>query len=206
MSGFYVDFEDLDKIRDSVGATKSQMIAAFNRSLKRTAAKLQREAVALMIGETAVKGKGRVKKRVRSFTERAGGNRAGTGKIWFGLNDMPVSALKGRMKYPIGISIEDRERDSRGRFMPENGSRGGTFIPKSNNLHSTTFLNSFLGTVRGKKSIWIRSENGHVHEAMLPIYNSMIPGIRGDIFSEAGKMLMTYYEQDLRGRVAGGVR
>lgn len=206
MSGFYIDFDDLDTIRETAGATKSQMIAAFNRALKRTTAKLQREAVALMIGETAVKGKSRVKKRVRSFTERAAGNQAGAGKIWFGLNDMAVSDLKGGIRNPRGLTPKNRRRDQRGRFLPARGSRGATFTPRGQALHPTTFINSFAGTVRGKKSIWIRSENGHVHEAMLPIYNSMIPGIRGDIFSEAGHILMTYYEQDLRGRIAGGVK
>lgn len=207
MSGFYIDFGDLDKIRESAGATKSQMIAAFNRALKRTAAKLQREANALMITETAVKGKSRVKKRVRSFTERAaGGQKPGTGKIWFGLNDMAVSDLKGGMRNPHSLSPKNRKRDEKGRFLPVRGARGATFTPRGQGLHPTTFINSFAGTVRGKKSIWIRSENGHVHEAMLPIYHSMIAGIQGDIFSGAGEMLMTYYEQDLRGRVAGGVR
>ncbi|MEB5748663.1 hypothetical protein MXF13_02010 [Leclercia adecarboxylata] len=207
MSGFYIDFGDLDKIRESAGATKSQMIAAFNRAIKRTTAKLQRDAIALMIGETAVKGKSKVKKRVRSFTERAAGNeKPGTGKIWFGLNDMSVSELKGGMRNPRGLSPKKRKRDDKGRFMPVRGARGATFTPRGQGLHPTTFINSFAGTVRGKKSIWIRSQNGHVHEAMLPIYHPMIAGIRGDIFSGAGEMLMTYYKQDLSGRVAGGVK
>ncbi|EGX6617173.1 hypothetical protein NKL93_001091 [Salmonella enterica] len=205
MSGFHIDFSDLDNIRESAGATKSQMIGAFNRALKRTAAKLKRESVAMMIGEVAIKGK--PKKRVKSFVENAGneGLDPGTGKIWFGLNDVQISGLKGRMKYPRGIPVDDRERDSRGRFVKENGSRGATFIPASKNLHPTTFLNSFVGTVRGRKSIWIRSSGGHVNEAKLPIYEPMLSGV-GAISAEAGEMLMKYYEQDLRGRVAGGVK
>ncbi|EKS4789399.1 hypothetical protein QB794_002244 [Salmonella enterica] len=208
MSGFHIDFSDLDNIRESAGATRSQMIAAFNRALKRTTAKLQRESVALMIGETAVKGKSRVNKRVRSFTERAAGTdkNPGTGKVWFGLNDMNVSDLKGGMRNPRGIKPKNRKRDEKGRFISERGSRGATFTPRGQGLHPTTFLNSFVGTVRGKKSIWIRSSSGHVNEAMLPIYHPMISSIEGDLFSDAGEMLMQYYEQDLRGRVAGGVK
>lgn len=205
MTGFNIYFSDLDNIRKSAGATESQMIGAFNRALKRTAAKLKRESVAMMISEVAIKG--RPKKRVKSFVENAGreGRNPGTGKIWFGLDDVQVSGLKGRMKYPIGIPIADRERDSRGRFVKENGSRGGTFIPASRNLCPTTFLNSFVGTVRDKKSIWIRSSSGHVNEAKMPVYKPMISCIEG-LSVEAGLLLMKYYEQDLRGRVAGGVK
>ncbi|EIZ8584072.1 hypothetical protein MQY53_001597 [Salmonella enterica subsp. enterica] len=205
MSAFHIDFSDLDKIRESAGATKSQMIGAFNRALKRTAAKLKRESVAMMIVEVGIKDKS--KKRVKSFVENAGneGVNPGTGKIWFGLDDVQVSGLKGRMKYPPGIPLEDRKRDSRGRFVRENGPRGATFIPASKNLHPTTFLNSFVGTVRRRESIWIRSGCGHVNEARLPIYKPMLSGVEA-ISEEAGKMLMKYYEQDLRGRVAGGVK
>ncbi|EIQ0070014.1 hypothetical protein LUG81_002901 [Salmonella enterica] len=206
MSGFTIDFSELDNIRESAGATKSQMIGAFNRALKRTAAKLQRESVAMMIAETGIRGK--PKKRVKSFVENAGkeGGDPGAGKIWFGLNDVQVSGLKGRMKSPKGIAIADRKRDARGRFEKENGSRGATFIPANKNLHPTTFLNSFVGTVRGRKSIWIRGSSGrHVNEASLPIYKPMLSGVEV-ISDEAGELLMKYYEQDLRGRVAGGVK
>lgn len=203
MTGFNIDFSDLNNIRKLAGATESQMIAAFNRALKRTAAKLKRDSVAMMISEVSIKGAAR--KRVKSFAENGGKEWMGVGKIWFGLDDVQVSGLKGRMKYPPGIPIEDRERDSRGRFVKENGSRGGTFIPASKNLHPTTFLNSFVGTVRGRESIWIRSSSGHVNEAKLPIYKPMLSGIEV-ISAEAGELLMKYYEQDLRGRVAGGVK
>lgn len=205
MSGFTIDFSELDNIRVLAGATKSQMIGAFNRALKRTAAKLKREAVAMMISEVAIKGK--PKKRVKSFVDNAGGEGRdpGTGRIWFGLDDVQVSGLKGRMKQPAGIPIADRTRDSRGRFVTENGSRGATFTPASKNLHSTTFLNSFVGTVRGRKSIWIRGSSRHVNEAKLPIYKPMLAGVEA-ISDEAGELLMKYYEQDLRGRVAGGVK
>ena len=206
MSGYTIDFSDLDNIRESAGATKSQMIRAFNRALKRTAAKLQRESVAMMIAETGIRGK--PKKRVKSFVENAGkeGGDPGSGKIWFGLNDVQVSGLKGRMKSPKGITIADRKRDARGRFEKESGSRGATFIPAIKNLHPTTFLNSFVGTVRGRKSIWIRGSSGrHVNEASLPIYKPMLSGVEV-ISDEAGELLLKYYEQDLRGRVAGGVK
>lgn len=206
MSGFQINFSELDNLRQAAGATKSQMIGAFNRALKRTAAKLQRESVAMMIAETGAKGK--PKKRVKTFVKNAGkeGSDPGAGKIWFGLNDVQVSGLKGRMKSPKGIAIADRKRDARGRFEKESGSRGATFTPANKNLHPTTFLNSFVGTVRGRKSIWIRGSSGrHVNEAKLPVYKPMLAGVQV-ISTEAGELLMKYYEQDLRARVAGGVK
>lgn len=205
---FNIDFSELEKIREAFGATQSQMLAAYDRALKRVAAKLNRRSVALIISETAMKGSENTEKRVQSFLTPAhrGGKKAGTLKIWFGLNAAPVSELKGKMQNPPGMKPKSRKRDERGRFLAGNGARGATFTPKGKGLHPTSFRKSFVGTARGKKSIWIRSSSGYVNEAKLPIYHPMLRGIEGDLYDDANELIMKEFEQDLRGRMKMNIK
>ncbi|MEB8638654.1 hypothetical protein P2G74_01535 [Cronobacter muytjensii] len=198
-----VDLSAMRELQASVGATESQFKGAFNKALKQTAARLYRESVALMLGAVDAKGKKSLGNRVGSFVERAvGGNDAGHGKIWFGLNDMPVSSLKGSLRNPRKIV---RQRDAKGRFIKQRGARGATFVPRSSLLAPVSFPESFVATVRGKKSIWIR-QGGFIAEAKIPVYEAMTREIAREISPRAGELLLSYFETDLRGRVAGGVK
>ncbi|QKN80790.1 hypothetical protein [Scandinavium goeteborgense] len=203
MSGFYIDTEALRLVKAALGATESQMVAAFYRALKETANQLYKESVAMMFSETGAKNKKLVQRRVRRFTKKVSGNQPGSGKIWFGLSDMPVSSLKGRIKSPR-VPLE-RQRDSKGRFLPYRGSRGATFIPRSPNIKPESFINSFAATLRNTRSIWIRTEKGHVTEARVPVNTPVLSAIDSDLFAHAGDTLMERFTKDLRGRVAGNV-
>ncbi|HEY2454139.1 MAG TPA: hypothetical protein VGI71_16230 [Scandinavium sp.] len=201
MSGFYIDTEALRSVKAALGASESQMVAAFHKALRQTVNKLYKESVVLMFSDVGAKNRKVVQRRIRQSTKKVSGNQPGTGKVWFGLNDMPVSTLKGRIKNP---RIR-RQRDAKGRFITAKGSRGATFTPKSPHLNAVTFLNSFGATVRGKRSIWIRQDNGHVAEARIAVYNPMVAAVQSDLFGHAGETLMDYFTKDLRGRVAGNV-
>ncbi|MEZ2603165.1 hypothetical protein [Kluyvera intermedia] len=202
MSGFYIDTVALRSVKAALGASESQMVAAFHKALRQTVNRLYKESVAMMFSETGAKNRKVVQRRIRQSTKKVSGNQPGTGKVWFGLNDMPVSTLKGSIKQPRKIR---RQRDDKGRFITAKGARGATFAPKSPQLTPVTFLNSFRGTVRGKRSIWIRQENGHVTEARVAVYNPMVSAVKSDLFNHASETLMDYFAKDLRGRVAGNV-
>jgi hypothetical protein len=136
------------------------------------------------------------------FTSRASASQPGKGKIWFGLDDVPVSSIKGNI-----TSLElQRQRDAKGRFLPASGSRGATFTPASSALHPVTYLNSFSATLRGKSSVWIREGNGHVNEARVPVYAPMVAAIDRSVFPDTSDMLMSYFTKDLKGRVAGNAK
>lgn len=202
MSGFSVDFSQLRAVQVAAGATESQFIAAYNKALKQTAARLSKTSSALMISTVGAKGKQTVQRRVKSFVSKASRDKPGSGKIWFGLNDMPVSTLKGTMRNPRKIK---RQRDEKGRFVKAKGARGATFTPKSSALAPASFPNSFVATVGGKRSIYIRQDNGFVTEARAPVYDPMVRAIGNDLFPQAGEMLLDYFTKDIHGRVAGNV-
>lgn len=203
MSGIKIDVSGLREIQSAFGATESQFKAAFNKAIKQTANKLYRESVAMVISASGAKGKSSVGRRVKAFVERAtNSNTTGNGKIWFGLNDFPVSKLKGSLKNPKKII---RKRDNKGRFIKQKGSRGATFIPKSTELGAMSFPNSFVATIRGKKSIWVRSGN-FISEAEIPVYGPIAKDVATKIAPHAGAILIEYFEKDLKGRVAGGIK
>lgn len=208
MSGFYIDISALQAYRHYVGATEAQMTAAFNKALRQTANRLYKASVALMIKTIGPKDRKALQGRIRQAVKKvgSGSSSSGTARIWFGLNDAPVSTLRGTMKNPRGPRPQNRKRDALGRFVPGKGARGATFTPKSPDLVAVSFLNSFVADLRGKRTIWIRNSNGHINEARVPVYAPAVDAINKDLFERAGAMLMDAFQKDLAGRVRGNVR
>ncbi len=208
MSGFYIDVSALQAVRHAFGATESQMTAAFNKALRQTVNALYKQSVALMFRTTGAKNRQVVQGRMRRAVKKVGGSSraAGSGKVWFGLNDMPVSTLKGSIKSPRGPRPQNRKRDALGRFLPMKGSQGATFTPSdASDLRAETFADSFVASLKGKRTIWVRNGAGHVHEARMAINNQMNDAIEKKLSEGASAMLMEYFEKDLAGRVLGGV-
>lgn len=202
MSGFSIDIAQLRTVQAAVGATESQFIAAYHKALKQTTARLYKASTTLMLSTLGAKGKQVTQRRVRAFVSKVSRDKPGGGKIWFGLNDIPVSTLKGSMRNPRKVK---RRRDEKGRFVKSKGARGATFIPKSSSLSPSSFPNSFVATVKDKRSIYIRQANGFLTEAREPVYDPMVGAIGADIFPQAGEMLLDYFTKDINGRVAGNV-
>lgn len=207
MSGFYIDVSALQSMKHAMGATESQMTAAFNKALRQTVNQLYKASVGTMLKTTGAKNRKLVQGRMRKAVNKvsSAGKNAGTGRIWMGLDDMPVSSLRGRAKAPRGIRPQDRKRDVLGRFLPAKGGHDATFTPAAAGLHTTTFTNSFLATVKGKRSIWIRNGKGHIHEARIAVHEQMNDAIQKTVFANTTELLMANFEKDLAGRVRGNV-
>jgi hypothetical protein len=109
MKGFFIDFSQLEKVRQLYGATRGQMVAAFNKALRQTSAAAYRESARLMKAEIKPNQPGIIRGRILRFTSRASSSQPGKGKIWFGLDDVPVSSIKGNI-----TSLElQRQRDAK---------------------------------------------------------------------------------------------
>jgi len=204
VTGYYINAGELHALAERVGATPAQMSAAYNKALRGTLAKYRRQALTLMLSQTGAADKNAVKRRVKMFSQRLALSalKPGEGKLWVGLNALPVSALRGRMTAPPAVA---RRRDARGRFIRVTGVRGATFTPASPELATISFPDSFIGIVRGRESIWQRDGRGFVHEATVPVYGPVRRTISDDLYSEMNEELLRRFEQDLRGRIAGGV-
>lgn len=209
-SGFYVDARALQEIQSSLKATYAQTNMAYNRALDKTLRKLQVNSLSMMREVTGAKDKKSIDKRVKTYVRHPKGTNKrmpAAGRIWFGLNDMPVSALKGTMKNPPGAKAKNRKRDERGRFLPGRGARGATFNPKSAALASESYPGGFVTTVRGKRSIFMRVEGkSYLREAKIPVSDAVEAGISSDIFADAGETLMELFTKELKGLVKRGYK
>jgi hypothetical protein len=205
VTGFYLDAGELKALAEQLGATPAQMSGAYNKALRGTLAKYRREALTLMMAQTGGKDKKALQRRVKVFGQRLALTAAapGQGKLWFGLNALPVSSVKGRKEAPPQPS---RRRDARGRFIRMSGARGITFTPESPQLAALSFPDSFIGIVRGRETIWQRNGRGFVHEATVPIYGPVRRAVSDDLYQEMNAELLKRFEQDMRGRIAGGIR
>lgn len=207
---FDIDMSALRELREAVGATQQQMLMAYNRALNRTAKHMHRVSVGMMIDALAVKKRKVANKRIKPFVKRRNFGKESTGelssaKIWYGLNDFRVHDLRGSMRKQ---RKQKQKRDPEtGQFMKtKKGARGATFIPKSEGLHSMSWPDSFVAKRYSVKSIWIRREGGGVEEARVPVHEALEDAIDDYIFENIGSVFMRYFEQDLRGRVAGNVQ
>lgn len=206
---FDIDMQALFDLRDAVGASQDQMLMAYNRALDRTTKHMYRVSVGMIIEELAPKSRKQVSRRVRPFIKRRNVTREQAGdlssvKLWYGLNPFKVSELKGTLRQPRG---KKQQRDPEtGRFLKKkNKGDGATFSPSGRSMSAKTFPDSFIATRYGHRSIWIRQDGGGIAEARVDIAESVEDKIDDYIFENIAAVFMRYFEQDLRGRVAGNV-
>lgn len=210
---FDIDVSAMVDLKEALGATHNQLVGAYNRALKRTAKHLHRTSVMMMVEQLAVKKKTRVQKRIKPFIKERNSQKEGKSlsnltlgsvKLWYGLNAFRVHELRGQMKSPRKTK---QQRDpATGQFMPaKKGARGASFIPKGKGLSPESFKDSFVATRYGDRSIWIRKDGGGIEEARIEIAEPMEDAIDDYIFDNIGPIFWKYFEQDLRGRVAGNV-
>lgn len=207
---FDIDTSALQSLRESMKASEQQMLMAYNRALNRTAKHMHRASVGMMVDALAVKGRKVVKKRVQPFVKRRnfrkeGGGDLSSAKIWYGLNDFRVHDLRGSLRKQR--KQKQRRNPDTGQFMKtKKGARGATFVPKGAGLSSMSWPDSFVAKRYGAKSIWIRIAEGGIEEARMPVHEALEDAIEDYIFENIGSVFMRYFEQDLRGRVAGNVQ
>lgn len=205
---FDIDMDALTGLRDAVEATNSQMMGAYNRALKRTALHMHRVSVSMILESLAVKKRKTVTKRVQKFIKKrdAGGSgELSSVKLWYGMNPFRIHELRGAMKQP---RAQKQPRDPEtGHFLKtKKGTRNATFIPKGAALKPTTYDDSFVAEHYGYKAIWIRKdERAGIREARVPVADLVQDEIDEYIADAIGPVFMRYFEQDLRGRVAGNV-
>lgn len=204
MSGFYINTSDLRAIQAALGATQKQMTMAWNRALRDTLSSLRVRSVSVMVEKTGVKKKASVTRRVKTFSRKGTANSPAGGKVWFGLDGMPVSALDGEIS---NAAERNRERDSRGRFVKMSESRGATFKPKSSAIGEATYPGAFVATFRGRTSIFTRVPGkSHLVEVKVKIDNAITKAINDELFVGAEKLLLDKYQKELQRLVEAGVK
>lgn len=180
MLEFDIDGDDLERIAHELGASEKQIKMAFNRALSRTAAALRRMSSTGLRSELELRTAAYIRKRIKQIRLRRSPDGLGSVRLWYGTNDLPVSAFKGRpTAAPGGASF-------RGQLYP------GGFIQKVKSGRQTIFRRV------GDKRLPITEQTVAVKD-QIDIF------LEDQIFDKLDEIFFKNFRADLRARTIYGV-
>jgi len=185
---FDIDLDEINAISQQIAATPKEVQKAYGRALKRTAVTIQKLSRQLIKQKLQVKSPKVIRKRLKQFQVKKSGNSLGELKLWFGLDPLPISALKGRVK----------------RTGTKSKPLGASFNPASSQLNAKTFSKGFIAKAFKSRSIFTRTGKGRwaIKEELIDIEDALLAEIEDDIFEKLPEIFFHHFEVDLKGRVA----
>ena len=180
MIRFDIDRDGIQRIARELGASERQVGMAISRALNRTAATMRRRAQAALAKGLDVRRANVLRKRLRDLKLKRKGKAAEEVAVWFGLNDLRISDLKGRPRRTAGGA------EFRGAGYP------GGFVAKSRS---------------GKQSIFRRKSDGRLPlvEQTAPIADRAEIILEDEVLADLPDVFMKFFASDLRARTVFGV-
>lgn len=188
---FDIDPSELESVQLMLGGTEKELLAAYNRAIARTSVTMKSRGSKLMRDGMDAKGLKEVRKRMQAYKSafKLGqtSEKLDELKLWFGLNDMSIGRLKGRLS----------------RLGSKRSPAGAAFTSKT--LGQQKYEDGFLGRVRGKRSIFARKGAARfpIREKKVAVSDQLHTKLEDDIFSELPEVFMQHFTTDMKGRVAG---
>lgn len=184
MIHFDIDASQVRGLIEELGATEKQAKFALNRALNRTAATLRKLSASGLKSELDIKKAAYIRRRLKSIRFR-GANFSGM-KLWYGLNDMPVSTLRGNIS---------------------GGRTGGASF--SGKAGTKSFPQGFVAkSQRGYgKTILMRKSKARlpIEEATMPVKDRMDVFVEDEIFVKVEEIFWQHFERDMAARAKYGV-
>jgi hypothetical protein len=174
MLSFDIDWRSLRAVGDELEASGKQVGSALSRALRRTEATLRRLSSKGLTKELELRAASSLRKRLKSIKMGSKGGEVG---LWYGLNDLPVSAFKGRpRKTQTGAAFQGQEFD-------------GGFVGRSK--------------VKGKQTIFKRVSDKAlpIAEQLMPIEDRAIVFIEDQVFDKVEEIFWQHFRRDLAARV-----
>lgn len=129
MLAFDFDARELKRIADEFEASERDLKFAYSRALRRTAQTMKTLARKGLRTELQLRTAAELRRRLQGFRFKRGKG-LGEVKMWFGLNDMRVSAFKGRAaRTGAGASFADH--DFPGAFIARNSKGRPTVMRRA---------------------------------------------------------------------------
>lgn len=182
MSFINFDIEGIEAIQTALGATDRQVKSAMARAFDRTAATLRKMSNQGFKTELGLRSLAYIRKRLK--TMRIKGTSFSGAKIWYGLNDMPLSYLQGNVRK----------------------QRRGSPASKATKIGTFSFPHSFVhesaSTKRGR-SLFHRVSRARfpIAEDTAPIKDKMDVYIEDEIFERVPEIFWHHFVPDLKARV-----
>ncbi|MCL1124158.1 phage tail protein [Shewanella surugensis] len=180
---FPLDFDEFEAARLEFGATEKQMRIAYDRALSRTLVTVRKLSRQFLCDELQARRIKDVQRRMKVFKlKKAGKKTFNELKLWFGLNDMSVGALKGRKTQH---------------------SDGAAFSSSSRSIGSKKYKGGFVTNRYGNRSIFIRKDDGRfpILDQKITLSEDLEFKIEDQIFAEIPDIFFKYYFADLKYRV-----
>lgn len=181
MIGLHFEIEGIREIQEALGATDKQVKLSMHRAMDRTAATLRKMSQKGFQSELGLRRLAFIRKRLREMKFR-GATFDGV-RLWYGLNDMPISYLKG------GV------RASRRAGASKNSQIGNFHYP-----HGFILNNPKNG--RGRSVFYRTGPSRYpLKEESAPIKDRMDVYIEDNIFDQVPDIFWHHFSSDLRSRV-----
>lgn len=183
---FDFDAEQIGNLITELGMTERQAKYALSRALRRTAGTLRRMSERGLKSKLDVRKTTYLRRRLK-FSRFSRASFEGA-RLWFGANDMPVSALRGKVKETSG---------------------GASFSGKAG---QHTFDDGFVAKSRrkwtgGRRTILVRKGKKRlpIREAELPVKDEMDVFIEDEVFDQVNEIFWKHFERDMLARAQFGV-
>ncbi|QTP60924.1 phage tail protein [Billgrantia antri] len=180
MLDFEIEAGDLQRLADELGAMPNEVRAAYNRALTRTAATLRKLSSKGLQSHLGLARAAAVRRRLKSLRIRGQGG-MGSVRLWYGLNDLPVSEFRGRT-------------------TPRSG--GAAY---SGPAGSHRFDRAWIGASRyaRKRTILqrVRESRYPIREAQLPIKDKADVFVEDEVFVKLNDIFWQHFSRDLERRV-----
>ena len=186
MIHFDLDARQINNLITELGLTERQAKFALGRALRRTAATLRKRSERGLMTMLQMKKLAYLRRRLK-FSRFSKGTFEGA-RLWYGANDVPISALKGTI-----------EKDGKGAsFSGAAGSFSypGGFVGKSKR-----------GWTKGGKTIFTRAGAARlpIREAQLPVKERMDIFVEDEIFPQIEDIFWNHFQRDMTARARYGV-
>lgn len=176
MLGFDFDDQRLVDVAAEYDATPKQLDLARNRAVKRTAGTIRRLASTGLKTELGLRNAKALRRRVKEFKVGKGRNSL---KIWFGANDLPFSAFKGRPRQ----------------------------VPGGVQFGNTMVHGAFIAKVSGRRGVFQRvgARAYPIVEATLPVADRMMIYLEDEVFIDVDNIFFKHFTAEIRARTMLGV-
>lgn len=175
MLHYDVDIAQLLQVTDELGATSKQVVLSLKRALNRTLTSLRKSSVKDLKRELMLGAASTLNSRVRKTQMRIKNGEV-KADIWFGLNPVSASSLRGKGK-----------QESWG-ASKQNYLFKDSFVAKMPNGHQSIFKR------KGKARLKIEEQTVTIEEEASNY-------VENEVFDEVLTVFWGHFERDLRARV-----
>lgn len=178
MLSFDLDAEGLARIAQEFAASPSEIEKAYGAALKRTASNIRRLSSKGLKTELGLRNATALRRRLKEYRYRRG--RGQSVVLWYGANDLPVSAFKGR----------PRE------------------VPGGIEMNGTKLVGAFFARPGGKKrGVYRRVQDKRfpIVEARMPVADRMMIYLEDEVFVDIDTLFLRNFESEIRARTIFGV-